>query len=196
MANTRAINTMQFPFHYAEYKMLFDNNHPRCPIWKKYFDETSKFRCFISGAPLNPMVKKWFKDTLNINSISCFGSSEGRLILYENHTDPLLPGEEGYFCRIPWIDFLLKPLNDDDPNIGELYTHSDVSVLGYFGRAKPGEFYDSPVPGMRCDIGTANESNEFNESNENGGNGRNEIVENKNILNKTNENFSNKIQAN
>ncbi|ORX61108.1 ketoacyl-synt-domain-containing protein [Piromyces finnis] len=156
MAETRPLNTFQFPFHYGEYKKLFDNNHPRCSIWKKYLDETKEHRNFVTGGgPLNPMVKKWFIDNLDVYITNGLGSTEGGNIMFEDYvTRPPIPGEEGYFMRIPWIDFLLKPLNDDDPNIGELYTHSDVSVLGYFGRAKPGEFYDSPVPGMRCDIGT------------------------------------------
>jgi len=66
--------------------------------------------------------------------------------------DPL-QNEEDYFMRIPWVDFYLKPLNEDDPNLGELLIHSDAVVDGYFARAKPGEFYISPVPGMRIDYG-------------------------------------------
>jgi len=75
-------------------------------------------------------------------------------MLYDDLVNPPLPDEQGYFCRIPWVDYLLKSLNENDPNIGELYIHTDSFILGYFGRAKPGEFYDSPVPGMRCDLGS------------------------------------------
>ncbi|ORX78811.1 ketoacyl-synt-domain-containing protein [Anaeromyces robustus] len=152
MTEVNAVNTLQFPFHYEGYKKLFDENHPKCPIWAKYLSKHDKHRIFkFGGALLNPVVKEWYKEKFGIHIVNDFGSSEGGNTLVED-IENVLPGEEGYFKRIPWVDFCLKPLNENEPNIGELYTHSNIMTLGYVGRAKPGEFYDSPIPGMTCDI--------------------------------------------
>eukprot|EP00833_Pecoramyces_ruminatium_P008811 jgi/Orpsp1_1/1182843/evm.model.c7180000082866.1 len=155
MAETNATYCLQFPFHYAEYKKLFESNHPRAPIWRKYLKDNTVPKKFNSGgAPLNPNVKKYFQDNFDITIVTGLGSSEGGYVLYDDLAKPNIPGEEGYFSRVPWVEFYLKPLNEDEPNICELFTRSHVVINGYFGRAKPGEFYDSPVPGMRCDIGS------------------------------------------
>ncbi|ORY36775.1 ketoacyl-synt-domain-containing protein [Neocallimastix californiae] len=154
MAETKAQSVCHFPFQYAEYKKLFDENHPRKKIWADYFREDHEHKVFkTGGAPLNPVVAKWYKDTFDILIMNGLGSTEGGHVLHDIMEGEILPGEEGYYMRVPWVDFYFKPLNDDDPTIGELYTHSSANVTGYFGRAKPGEFYDSPVPGMRCDVG-------------------------------------------
>ncbi|ORX84593.1 hypothetical protein BCR32DRAFT_266215 [Anaeromyces robustus] len=143
-----------FPFHFVAFKKLFDDKHPKCEYWSKYLGNGDKSKLFRSGgAPLNPMVKKWFKDTFDIQIITGCGSSEGGYILHEIVDDEVLPGEESYIWRrVPWVDFLILPLNENEPNIGELYTRNEANVPGYIGRPKPGEFYDSPVPGMRIDI--------------------------------------------
>jgi len=154
MVEVNATATFQFPFHYAEYKKLFEENHPRCPVWAKYLSDQNPRKVFRSGGdPLNPVVRVWYLEKFDIKFGCTFGSSEAGMYLASDVENDPLPGEEGYYNRIPWVEFCIKPLDEKDPSIGELYVHADSQCTGYVGRAKPGEFYDSSLPGMRCDIG-------------------------------------------
>jgi len=105
------------------------------------------------GSPLNESLAKWFQEEFNFNHIIVneYGSTDANLVSYSDMTSEILPGEETYFTRCPWYDFYLKPLNEDEPNIGELYCHSSFLISGYFRKAEKGEFYNSPIPGYRID---------------------------------------------
>jgi len=106
----------------------------------------------VSGSPLNESLAKWFRDEFNHIIVNEYGASEANLVMYSDVTSEILPGEENYFTRCPWYDFYLKPLNDNDQNIGELYCHSSFLISGYVRKAEKGEFYESPIPGFRIDI--------------------------------------------
>jgi len=141
-----------FPSIYSEIKNLFDENHPRCEIWKKAISACPR-KCFRSaGAPISQEIIKWFEDKFNVPLNNEYGSSEAGIMMYKNIFKDPVPGEESYLTKCPWIYFYLRPVDKLNPDEGELFIYDPFSIYGYIGRGKKGEFYDSPVPNMRLDI--------------------------------------------
>ncbi|OUM60724.1 hypothetical protein PIROE2DRAFT_62972 [Piromyces sp. E2] len=138
-----------FPFHYTDIKKLFDEKHPKCEIWKKAISACSKV-CFRSGgAPISHSIIRWFEDTFNVPLNNECGSSETGLMMYKREDEH--PGEETALTRCPWNYFYLKPIEEGNEDEGELLIYSYFIISGYIGRAKKGEFYESPIPGIRLD---------------------------------------------
>ncbi|KAG4093875.1 hypothetical protein H8356DRAFT_1311429 [Neocallimastix lanati (nom. inval.)] len=140
-----------FPFNYAEIKRLFDEHHPRCEVWEKAIQACPK-NCFrTGGAPIGYDLLHWFNQTFKILINNEYGSSETGIMMYKQFDKDLVPGEEGYLTRVPWQYFHFKLIDENNPNEGELFIYNPFAITGYIGRAKKGEFYESAVPGMRCD---------------------------------------------
>ncbi|OUM60726.1 hypothetical protein PIROE2DRAFT_62973 [Piromyces sp. E2] len=140
LMETNPDNVLLFPFHYAEIKKLFDEHHPKCSIWREFIKSRGKYTFRVTGAPLSDTLAQWFREEFNQTIINLYGSSE-----------EMIPGEKGYLTKIPWNIVYLKPLNENDPNIGELYSYSPSAITGYIKKSEKGEFYDSPMHGYRID---------------------------------------------
>jgi len=152
MIEVKMDRTILFPFHFNEFKKLFDDHHPHCEKWKKFISSRNPY-CFRNGgAPLSNSIDDWFNDTFGIRTCQDYGSSETGAILTSDFNSKPLPGEETYFSKFPHCELYLKPLDDNDPSVGELFVHSPTLTTGYISKAKPGEFYESDMPGMRTDI--------------------------------------------
>ncbi|ORX45632.1 ketoacyl-synt-domain-containing protein [Piromyces finnis] len=152
IAEIDVTETLIFSFQFAEWKKLKEAGHPKWPIWEKAI-RSRPIGCFqTGGAPPIPEVTKWLARELQLFPAESYGSSEGGVMMYTEGLPPLR-GEEGYLKRIPYVDIYLKPLNEDDPNIGEAYIHSAQNFTGYVRRIESGETCEnSPCPGLRVDI--------------------------------------------
>jgi long-subunit acyl-CoA synthetase (AMP-forming) len=152
MVETNVDHTLLFPFHIAEIKKLFDSHHPHCEKWKKFLCSRSKYFLNTGGAPMSDKIDNWFFETFGFRTTQIYGSSESGPVMISDFSVPALPGEETYLTKYPHIDIYFKPIDNNDPNIGELYVHSPTLTTGYIRKAEKDEFYESNVPGMRTDI--------------------------------------------
>ncbi|KAL6594873.1 hypothetical protein U3516DRAFT_647398 [Neocallimastix sp. 'constans'] len=152
MVETNVDHTTLFPFHINEIKKLFESNHPNCEKWKKFISTRSENFFKSGGSPISEETDNWLLETFGIRIYQNYGSSEVGQVMISDFYIPSLPGEELYFSKLPTVDLYIKPINENDPNIGELYVHSPTMTTGYIKKAEKGEFYESNVPGMRTDI--------------------------------------------
>lgn len=143
--------TLIFSFQFAEWKKLKEAGHPKWPYWERAI-KSKPIGCFhTGGAPPIPEVTKWLAKDLHIFCSEQYGSSESGIMMYTNG-EPPLRGEEGYLKRVPFVDIYLEPLNDEDPNIGEVFVCSDQNFTGYVKRLEGDEICkNSLYPGLRVD---------------------------------------------